>query len=325
MDTVAARRERFSRARPRSCLVEVRTLVAEALGSTMLSAVDPRKRPPAGSDLVRGQVRTPPRPSSLPRRVWRLSDPSALARLTGRIGRPTPTPVPWIESDENVVRHLPDLIANVPSDSGEHDDLMSTRELPVTRVSPTPIQAAPARRADMRERFEAVPDLNRLVQTEMEARARLQLEVEAALQQAVAKLRPEMGSKPTSPFAWLLLGLSLGGMLVFFMLGSNGHATPQPMTIAAPPATQAAPPPVCVAPEIAPAPATSPASFDSAAIPAIPTFAVDALPKPKAKAVWVAPKRKAPATVASATIDTSKIEADSDNPYDDVKDEAASP
>ncbi len=287
----------------------------------MLGTLNSRKRPPAGSELVRDVVRTP-RPSTQPRRVWRLSDPNALQKLTGRVAQPTP--VPWVDSDERLaavqssIRQLPDLTASIP----DTDEIMATRQLPaVAPAVPTPTPTPPittVRRADVRARFEAIPDLNQLVQGEVDARVRLQRDVHEALLAAVAKLQPELRKKPTSPVAWLLLGLSLGGMLVFFMLGPNQAPPAPPSTIvaAAPPPTA---PPVCVAPEIAPV-STVVASVDGAQFlqtPMIPTFTVDALPKPKPKAVWIAPRRTAtPAATAAIAQDT-----ESDNPYDDMKDD----
>ena len=210
------------------------------------------------------------------------------------------------------MRQLPDLSASIP-DTDEH---MATRQLPVvTPAVPTPTPTPPiamVRRADVRARFEAIPDLNVLVKGEVEARERLQREVHEALVAAVAKLQPELRTKPTSPIAWLLLGLSLGGMLVFFMLGAQHTQPVQPATIVAA-AQPVAPPPFCVAPEIAPV-STAVASVDP--MPTIPTFTVDALPKPKPKAVWIAPKRP---KAAPASLDTTE----SDNPYDDMKDESA--
>jgi len=297
----------------------------------MLGSLNSRKRPPAGSELVRDVVRTP-RPTNQPRRVWRLSDPNALQRLTGRVAQPTPTPIPWIDSDEHMVqsvqslvRELPDLSASVP----DTDDLAATRQLPIVSAVPTPTPTPPiamVRHADVRARFEAIPDLNQLVQGEVDARARLQRDVEAALQEAVAKLQPELGKKPTSPVAWLLLGLSLGGMLVFFMMGANHVQSAQPvaMTMGTTNPPAAAPPPVCVAPEIAPLSTITTTSVDALPMPIIPTFTVDALPKPKPKAVWSAPRRTVtPASTATASAPAIEETSDSDNPYDDVKAEEA--
>ncbi len=222
----------------------------------------------------------------------------------------TPEPVPWIDSD----RELPDLIASVPDDRST-DELPLDAILDATRVSvaaqsPTVLPL----RADARDRFDAIPDMNQLVKREVDARSRLQKEVEAALNDAVRKLHPELQKKPTSPAAWLLLGLSLGGMLVFLLLGTQPVAAQTqaaaPMTIvsaAAP--TPIGPAPVCVAPEIAPPTPVTLASTDG--VFAIPTFAVDALPKPKPKPMWVAPVRHAAPTPAPT------VEAESDNPYDD--------
>jgi hypothetical protein len=222
----------------------------------MLSSFDPRKRSQ--------------RQSAPPRRVWRLSDPNALARV----------------AKAKPFQDLVDLFAE-----------------------PTPVTRTPQARA----RLEAVPDVNQLVKLEVETRQRLQAEVQVALQEAVQKLglvqpppSPRQGTG--SAFAWMLLGLALGALVVFVLMGRAPHA-PQ---AAEPPRPVPSTSPVCVAAEIAPVPVAS--AVPLADLPAIPTFSVSDLPKPKPKPLWV-PPRRAPKVAVQAPPDPPSP-ADEDNPYD---------
>lgn len=295
----------------------------------MLSKVDPRNRVP--------------RPVPTPRRVWRLSDPSALSRLSGRAPAQsvvTPTPVPWIRTQlPSLTAGLPNLEAKIPRElpplvdvsvEVDIDELAKTRESSAPKVLEAVTADLPTQRAlpeserpPARTAMTAHPDVNQLVKLEVETRQRLQAEVERALAEAVDKVGAQRNRTAAfSAFSWMFLGLALGSLAVYVLM-VRAHASAPPPVVMAPMSTSPvaampppppAPAPVCVAPEIAPVVQSVPS-----ALPLIPTFSVNDLPKPKPKLAWTPPKAKAVAK-AAPTADEAPPEAapmDDDNPYDD--------